>query len=72
MNIFRTEAENSGLEHPRIPGEGGPLIGAGGFGRTYTYVPSEGGYSRDADKIEQTMRTWEGIDREALMAAASA
>ena len=33
-----------------------------------TYVPSEGGYSRNADKIEQTMRTWQGVDREALLA----
>ena len=71
MNIFRTAEENSGLEHPRVPGEGGPLIGAGGF-RGYDYVPSEGGYSRDADKIEETMRTWQGVDREALLATTTA
>jgi 5,5'-dehydrodivanillate O-demethylase len=71
MNIFRTLEENSGLEHPRIPGEGGPLIGAGGI-RGYEYIPQEGGYSRDADKIEETMRTWQGVDREALLATAAA
>jgi hypothetical protein len=44
--------------------------GATGRGpRAFTYWPGEGGYSRDADKIEATMRTWDGVDNEVLSAA---
>ena len=34
----------------------------------YVYVPGEAGYSTDADKIEATMKTWQGFDQERLRA----
>ena len=71
INILLDSAENTGLEYPVIPNEGGTLVGAP-FGNRFEYVPGEAGYSRDAEKIEATMRTWEGVDREALRARARA
>ena len=62
MNVFRNADENTGLEYPVIPHESGEWVGAP-FGDNFKYRPSEGGYSRDADKIEATMRTWENVDR---------
>jgi 5,5'-dehydrodivanillate O-demethylase len=71
VNRIADEAENASLEYPVIPNEGGVLVGAP-FGRQAKYIPSEGGYSRDAELIEATMATWEGVDRQAIMAAARA
>jgi 5,5'-dehydrodivanillate O-demethylase len=71
INILLDSAENSGLEYPVIPNEGGTLVGAP-FGNRYEYVPGEAGYSRDAEKIEATMRTWEGVDVQAIRARARA
>ena len=67
INIFREPAENAGLEYPAIPHESGEMVGAasGEYGG-FKYRPSEGGYSADAEKIEATMRTWDGIKVEAL------
>ena len=67
MNIFRDPSENTGLEYPVIPNEAGEWVGASrGPGR---YVPCEGGWSRDADKIEATMATWKDFNREAMTAS---
>jgi hypothetical protein len=69
MNIFRTEEENSGLEWPKIPHESMEFVGGATESSGFKYRPGEGGYSRDAEKIEATMRTWAGIDNEVLAAA---
>lgn len=71
MNVFRTPEENSGLEWPNIPHESMEFVGgATGYGpRGFTYWPGEGGYSRDADKIEATMRTWADVKNEVLAAS---
>ena len=69
MNVFRTEEENSGLEWPKIPHESMEFVGGATGGGGFKYWPSEGGYSRDADKIEATMRTWDGIKNEVLAAS---
>ena len=63
VNVFRDPSENTGLEYPVIPHESGEFVGASIGGRA-KYSPSEAGYSRDADKIEATMRTWEGFEFE--------
>jgi 5,5'-dehydrodivanillate O-demethylase len=59
INIFRSDEENSGLEWPAVPHESGEYVGAY-FGRGEPkYHPSESGYSRDAEKIEAVMKTWQ-------------
>jgi 5,5'-dehydrodivanillate O-demethylase len=58
MNIFRDPAENVGLEYPAVPHESQQWVGAASSARGFSYHPSEGGYSRDADKITATMETW--------------
>ena len=65
MNIIRSAEDNTGLEYPVVPHESARLVGAH-FGNNFKYRPSEGGWSRDADKIEATMRTWEGVDHSAV------
>ncbi len=72
VNLLRDPAENVGLEFPAIPNENGYLVGAaranfGGF----KYFPQEGGWSRDADKIDAVMASWKDVDREAVAAAAA-
>ena len=62
VNIFTQDSENQGLEHPVIPNEGAEHVGAS-RGGNFTYRPAEAGYSRDAEKIEATMRTWEGFQQ---------
>jgi 5,5'-dehydrodivanillate O-demethylase oxygenase subunit len=62
INVIRDPAENQGLEYPAIPHEMGPYVGASFGERGLKYHPSEGGYSRDADKIEATMATWKGVE----------
>jgi 5,5'-dehydrodivanillate O-demethylase len=69
MNIFRTPEENSGLEWPTIPFESMEFVGGATAESGFKYHPAEGGYSRDADKIEATMRTWEGVNNEVLAAS---
>jgi len=69
MNIFRTPDENSGLEWPNIPFESMEFVGGATEESGFKYRPGEGGYSRDADKIEQTMRTWQGVGNEVLAAS---
>jgi 5,5'-dehydrodivanillate O-demethylase len=69
LNIFRDPDENEGLEFPLIPNENGYLVGAarpnfGGF----KYFPQEGGWSRDADKIDAVMASWKDVNQEALAA----
>jgi 5,5'-dehydrodivanillate O-demethylase oxygenase subunit len=66
MNVFRDPSENEGLEWPVIPHETMEWVGASSGRSGFVYRPSEGGYSRDADKIEATMRTWEGVEIRAL------
>jgi 5,5'-dehydrodivanillate O-demethylase len=66
FNVFRTEEENSGLEWPAIPHESMEWVGASSGSGNARYRPSEGGYSTDADKIDATMRTWEGTQIPAL------
>ena len=61
VNIIRDPADNQGLEYPAIPHEMQEYVGASLGERGYQYRPSEGGYSRDADKIEATMATWKGF-----------
>ena len=58
INIFRDPAENEDLDFPVIPNEGGEWVGAP-RGGNFTYHPQETGYSRDADKIEAVMATWQ-------------
>ena len=41
------------------------------FGGGFKYFPQEGGWSRDADKIDAVMASWKDVDREALTAAAT-
>jgi 5,5'-dehydrodivanillate O-demethylase len=60
INMFRSSAENSGLEPPRIPLE------PSRFGGRTTYVPQEAGYSTDGDKIEEAMRTWQDMSPEVV------
>ncbi len=69
MNIFRTEEENSGLEWPKIPHESMEFVGGATERGGFKYWPGEGGYSRDADKIEATMRTWAGVENPVLAAS---
>ena len=70
MNVFRDEEENNGLEWPVIPHESKEWVGAAySSSGTYRYRPSESGYSADADKIEETMRTWAGADIPSLREA---
>jgi 5,5'-dehydrodivanillate O-demethylase len=69
MNIFRTPEENSGLEWPKIPFESMEFVGGATEASGFKYRPGEGGYSRDADKIEATMRTWAGVGNEVLSAS---
>ncbi len=59
INVFRDPAENAGLEYPAIPHEEQEWVGAPMRG--FTYRPSEGGFSRDAEKIEATMATWKDV-----------
>ena len=63
INILREPEENVGLEYPAIPHESGVRVGAP-EGRGFKYRPSEGGYSRDAEKIEATMATWKTLTPE--------
>jgi len=58
INIFRDPMENVGLEYPAIPHEEGEWVGATFGERGFKYRPTEGGYSRDADKIEAVMASW--------------
>ena len=68
--VFRDEEENNGLEWPVIPHESKEWVGAAySSSGNYQYRPSESGYSADADKIEATMRTWDGADIPALREA---
>lgn len=69
MNIFRTPEENSGLEWPAIPYESMEWVGGATDGGSFKYRPGEGGFSRDADKIEATMPTWADVDNEVLVAS---
>lgn len=50
--------ENSGLEWPAIPHESMEFVGGSTRPGGFIYRPSEGGSSRDADKIEAMIRTW--------------
>ncbi len=62
INVFREEADNSGLEYPRIPHESQEFVGSPGglpADGVWRYRPSETGWSRDAELIEATMATWE-------------
>ena len=69
MNIFHDAEDNTGLEWPRIPHETMEWVGASSEASGFKYRPGEGGYSRDADKIEATMRTWAGVKNEVLAAS---
>jgi 5,5'-dehydrodivanillate O-demethylase len=65
MNILREASQNEVLEFPRIPNEAGEWVGATRWGG-FKYRPQEAGWSRDADKIEQVMQTWQGIELPAM------
>jgi hypothetical protein len=58
--VFRDPEENDSLDVPVIPNEGGEWVGAPRAGN-FTYHPQETGYSRDADKIEAVMATWQDL-----------
>jgi hypothetical protein len=58
--VFRDPEENDSLDVPVIPNEGGEWVGAP-RGGNFTYHPQETGYSRDADKIEAVMATWQDL-----------
>jgi 5,5'-dehydrodivanillate O-demethylase len=61
INYFLSEEENAQLEPPNIPLE------PSRFGRGTEYVPQEAGYSKDGDKINAVMQTWQQHDREKLL-----
>lgn len=70
INVFHNREDNDALEYPAVPQEGGlylrrsALFQRGGAAPSFRYVPSESGYSRDADKIEAAMATWQSVDTE--------
>jgi 5,5'-dehydrodivanillate O-demethylase oxygenase subunit len=79
INVFRDPADNDGLEHPRIPNERVDRVGAPVLGQdcerdangVLRLLPFEAGTSRDVDKIEATMATWDEGDLAAATAISS-
>ena len=75
MNIIREEADNTGLEYPRIPYESGHLVGRPEFrdaDGVFRYHQVETGECRDIDKIEATMATWVDFDEKKQQAKEAA
>ncbi len=62
VNIFRDPIKNAILEPPVEP------IKFGNRHAPLRYVPGEAGYSRDADKIQEVLNTWNNQNREAVRA----
>jgi 5,5'-dehydrodivanillate O-demethylase len=55
VNFITDPTENEGLEPPNVPLE----VGRGRDNNGGKYTPSEFGFSRDADKIEAAMASWQ-------------
>ncbi len=62
LNVFRDPIKNAILEPPVEP------IKFGNRHAPLRYVPGEAGYSRDADKIQEVLNTWNNQNREAVRA----